>query len=255
MFDQGQSTASPQFGTAEFKSSPAGDVCRVCGQALPGIYYRANRAMVCAGCVERVRVSGPKDSHTAFVRGFTFGFGGFLIGLIAYSTITILLQGFTIGYFSFGVGFIVGKAMMMGSKGIGGRRYQIAAAILTYAAVSISAVPISIYLHIKERPPAQIQEQRAGDSNSAPSTLGSSDSQASDGAASRTKPKIGFAEAVGLLVLLGLASPFLGFANPLWGIINIIILLVGIQIAWRLTRGAPRILIDGPFDNSKSLAR
>lgn len=253
MSDQGSSPGSPQFGTAEYKSSPSGDICRVCGQALPGVYYRANRAMVCAGCMERVRVSVPKDSHAAFVRGLIFGFGGFLVGLVAYSSVTILLEGFTIGYFSFAVGFIVGKAMMMGSKGIGGRRYQIVAAILTYAAVSISAVPISIYWQAKHRPPVQVQKQSAGDSNSAQGQSGDSGSESGAGRSRAAQPKIGFAGAVGLLILLGLASPFLGFSNPVFGILNLIILLVGIQIAWRLTRGAPRIAIDGPFDNSKSL--
>ena len=253
MSDQGSSPGLPQFGTAEYKSSPSGDICRVCGQALPGIYYRANRAMVCTGCMERVRVSVPKDSHSAFVRGLIFGFGGFLIGLVAYSTVTILLEGFTIGYFSFAVGFIVGKAMMMGSKGIGGRRYQIVAAILTYAAVSISAVPISIYFQVKHRPPVQVQKQSAGDSNSAQPQSGDSGSESGAGQSRAAQPKIGFAGAVGLLLLLGLASPFLGFSNPVFGILNLIILLVGIQIAWRLTRGAPKIVIDGPFDNAKSL--
>jgi hypothetical protein len=248
MFDQGSSQGSPRFGTAEYKGAPAADVCKVCGQALPGVYYRANRAMVCAGCVERVRVSVPNDSHSAFVRGLLFGFGGFVIGLVAYSAITILLQGFTIGYFSFAVGLIVGKAMMMGSKGIGGRRYQIAAAILTYAAVSISAVPTWFYFEMKNKPPAQIQKQSEGENQSVQPESGSSGSQSSP-----ATTKIGFAGAVGVLILLGLASPFLGFSNPIWGILNLIILLVGIQIAWRLTRGAPRIMIDGPFDNSKSL--
>ena len=36
------------------------------------------------------------------------------------------------------------KAIMKGTNGIGGRRYQIAAVALTYAAVSLSAIPIGI---------------------------------------------------------------------------------------------------------------
>ena len=36
------------------------------------------------------------------------------------------------------------KAMMKGSGGIGGRRYQVAALLLTYGSVSMAAVPIAI---------------------------------------------------------------------------------------------------------------
>ena len=38
-----------------------------------------------------------------------------------------------------------GKAMHLGSRGVGGRRYQLVAVLLTYLAVSLSAVPIAIH--------------------------------------------------------------------------------------------------------------
>lgn len=82
----------------------------------------------------------PKDSHAGYVRGLLFGAGAAIAGMIFYAGFTIL-TGIYIGYVSLAVGWLVGKAIMLGSKGIGGRRYQIAAIILTYAAVSIAAVP------------------------------------------------------------------------------------------------------------------
>ncbi len=66
-----------------------------------------------------------------------------MVGLAFYAGFTIVTDIY-IGYVSLAVGWLVGKAIMLGSKGIGGRRYQIAAVILTYAAVSLAAIPIAM---------------------------------------------------------------------------------------------------------------
>ena len=60
--------------------------------------------------------------------------------------------------------------------------------------------------------------------------------------------------ALGMLALVGLASPFLELQDPLHGGIGLIILLVGIRIAWQLTAEKP-IDIVGPFNNSAPPAK
>jgi hypothetical protein len=257
MFDQGSSSGPPQFGTAEYKTAPAGDTCKVCGQALPGIYYRANRAMVCAVCAERVRASGPKDSHAAFVRGLIFGFGGFVAGLILYAGFTILTD-IQIGFMSLAVGWLVGKAMLLGSGGIGGRRYQIAAVLLTYAAVSIAFIPIAIH-YVSKQKPRQDQSQQQAQQQEAPKTQNDASGQqqapsAAPGPPLKTRPAPSLGSVIGRMVLFGLASPFLELQAGISGVIGLVILLVGMQFAWRITAGRPKILVDGPFDNSKSVA-
>ena len=132
---------APQFSIAEFGSTSSGDICKMCHKPITGTYYRANGAVVCDSCADRVRRSTPQDTHAAFVKAILFGLGGFLAGLIAYAGFTIM-TGIQIGYVSLAVGWIVGKAMMAGSGNIGGRRYQIAAVVLTYAAVSIAAIQL-----------------------------------------------------------------------------------------------------------------
>ena len=62
----------------------------------------------------------------------------------------------------------------------------------------------------------------------------------------RSPPKMGAAKAVGILALLGLASPFLDLADPMHGLIGLIILFVGLRIAWKLTAGKP-VEIIGPI--------
>jgi len=240
---------TPQFGTAEYAPKSGTDVCKSCHQTITGQYYRINGSVACLHCAEQLKNQIPKDHHRVFVRGLAFGFGGAILGLILYSTFSIV-TGLEIGYVSLAVGWIIAKAIMMGSKGTGGRRYQIAAALLTYGAVSMAALPIYFSQIHEEKPAKPPQTQMAPSGKPAPAPS-SPDSAASDaGAASQPsaahKPGMGFASAVGLLVLVGLASPFLELQSPLNGALGLLILFIGINIAWRLTAG-PKIDVLGPY--------
>jgi hypothetical protein len=233
----------PQFRTAEYAGGAGGDRCKACKQSITDNYYRVNGAMACPVCAERVKRSIPPDSQAAFTRGLLFGVGGAILGLILYAAFGII-TGWMIGYVSLAVGYIVGKAIKMGSGGIGGRRYQIAAVVLTYAAVSIAAVPIWIAsankMH-KSAPTEQAQTRQA------PADQGTADvATAPNQKPAAAKPRISPGAAVALLVLLGLASPLLALQSPLQGLIGLVILFVGIRIAWQIAAGA-RIQILGPF--------
>jgi hypothetical protein len=138
----------------------------------------------------------------------------------------------------------------MGSGGVGGRRYQVAAVLLTYAAVSMAAIPITISVIAKKAraeqsartlpPAAQNSQQSAAGQNAGDS-----------GGAKQNAPRHSVAGALGLLVLLGLASPFLGLTTGFSGVIGLVILFVGMQFAWRITAGS-RVVIDGPFQQSSA---
>jgi hypothetical protein len=240
------SSAPPQFATAEYAAPGGKEACQACKQTISGSYYRVNGALACQNCVSQLQAQMPQDSHSAFVRGITFGVGGAILGLILYSGFGIV-TGIEIGYLSLAVGFIVGKAIRMGSRGIGGRRYQIAAVILTYFAVSMSAVPIGISQAIK-------------DAKQRPHPLSSSSGSGSSGAANSSPEATAVAKdesngpsagkLIGTLLFFGIASPFLELENPVNGALGIIILLVGVRIAWKMT-AAPKIDILGPFQASQ----
>lgn len=233
----------PQFKTAEYKGQPGSEVCRFCRQPVVESYYRVNRSMACAACARQVADRIPQDNHAAFTRGLLFGIGGALVGLILYAAVGII-TGWMIGYVALAVGWIVGRTMMMGSGGIGGRHYQIAAVLLTYAAVSLAAIPIGIAQASKThrpRPAAQSQSLRVEGETTAPGS--GSESQPQPGTV-RRRPSLG--RAIPILVLLGLASPFLELQDPFHGLIGLVILFVGIQFAWKMTRGVS-IQIQGPF--------
>jgi hypothetical protein len=109
---------TPQFNTAQYIPKVAGDTCRACSLPVTGVYYVANGSTLCGSCGEKLRQQIPTDSHAAFVRGILFGLGGFVAGLVLYAGFTIL-TGIEIGFVSLAVGWLVGKAMMIGSKGVG----------------------------------------------------------------------------------------------------------------------------------------
>jgi hypothetical protein len=227
-------------------------MCASCvTKPITGMYYRANQALLCGSCADRVQRGTPQDSHSAFVRGILFGIGGFVLGLVLYAGFTIA-TGIEIGFVSLAVGWLVGKAMMMGSGGIGGRRYQIAAVVLTYAAVSIAFVPILIYYVNKEKPKQpQVQEQQpAVATPQTPQTTQPGQAADTQGSSQKTRPKPNWAAAVGQLALIGLASPFLQLKVGFSGVIGLVILFVGMQFAWKITRGHPKITIEGPFQHS-----
>jgi len=243
------STTPPQFGTAEYKSA-GGETCRACNQAMSGEYYRINGVQACTNCTDKLKAQVPKDSHAAFVRGILFGAGGAIVGLIVYSAFGII-TGLMIGYVSLAVGWLVGKAIKMGSKGVGGRRYQIVALVFTYAAVSLSAIPIGIAQFVKsEKNKVVTSKQPAPDASSRSGTDGSQP-DAGTGANSAAKTpepnkKVSVGAAIGALLFAGLASPFLELADEPGGIIGLVILVVGLNIAWKLT-AAPKLEILGPF--------
>jgi hypothetical protein len=238
---------TPQFGTAEYQPSAGSDTCKSCNQSLGGRYYRINGSLACERCTEQLKAQLPKDSHSAYVRGLIFGIGGALLGLVLYSAFGII-TGIVIGYISLAVGFIVGKAIKLGSGGIGGRRYQIAAVLLTYAAVSVSAIPIGISMAIKEKkiqPPARVEQSPSVPAQSSENS-DRNGTPASQPPQTAPKAPMHLGAALAGLALLGLASPFLELQDPIHGVIGLVILFVGIRIAWQLTAGV-KVDIIGPF--------
>jgi NADH:ubiquinone oxidoreductase subunit 6 (subunit J) len=241
MPDPNQPKSTPQFTTAEYSGTSQGDRCVSCNHPITARYYRVNTRMACEACVQELERQQPKDSHAGYVRGLLFGFGAAIAGMIFYAGFTIL-TGIYIGYVSLAVGWLVGKAIMLGSKGIGGRRYQIAAVLLTYAAVSLAAIPIAISYYVKTKPDSQSIQLK----QQTPST------NPADDRPEEAQPKPEHSKGailLGLLVL-GLASPFLALQDPFHGIIGLVILMVGIRIAWQITVGSRRADIQGPYENS-----
>jgi hypothetical protein len=181
--------------------------CAVCGGLVSGQKYLLNAQPACQRCA--VAAGAPVDSSAAFTTAVVYGIGAAFAGLAFYAGFTIAFH-FYIGYVALGVGWMIAKAMMAGSKGIGGRKYQIVAVILTYFAISLASVPILV---------AEAYEK----------------GQAID-----------WAQFAGVLVVYGIASPILDIAGGMaFGLIGLLILFVGCRIAWRLT-AAKKVIVAKP---------
>jgi hypothetical protein len=256
------SNPSPQFGTAEYLGKQGSDHCQFCHQPIAGNYYRINDAMACGGCAEKMRGALATDTHAAYVRALVFGVVAAIAGMILYAVFEIA-TGLIIGYVSLAVGWMVGTAMMKGSKGVGGRRYQITAVVLTYAAVSMAAVPVWIHYGNKERQEQQQRQRNQGQPTQQQlrdeqrQLESESGQQPSLAAAKPVQPRMTFGGWLGRVVLIGLASPFL----EVWGggvtfgwLIGLVILFVGMKIAAKLTGGRP-LEIYGPFNDSPQPSR
>ena len=191
-----------------------------------------------------------RDKHAAYVRALTYGIGAAVVGLIGYALIAILLQGWVISYMSIGVGWIVGTAMMKGSNGVGGRRYQIAAALLTYAAVSMAAVPIWIHFAGERKQQRQTQQQKLADEQRQLEQESGRQPSEPQPAPRAERPPVSLGTWLGRVALIGLASPFIQLSgNPFWGLMGLLILFFGMRIAWRIAAGRP-FGVYGPFANA-----
>lgn len=149
-----------------------------------------------------------------FLRAILFGCGAAILGSLLYAAFTIATH-IEIGYVALGVGYLIGKAMMAGSGQRGGRNYQIAATVLTYLAVSMTAVTKILWgahqdgIKLDHLPPSLVL----------------------------------------VLAKYGVASPFLRLGDGLGGIISLFILFIALRAAWRLTSARASIAAN-PFTAS-----
>lgn len=236
------STTPPplSFDRAHYEGDPAPpDACAFCHRTLTGDYFRVANHLACSPCASNAASLVPPDSHKAYTKALLFGAIAALLGCAIYALLQATLP-FTIGYFAIGVGWVIGRAMKQGSGGLGGRRYQITAALLTYAAISVSFIPVYIYEHRNDAP-NHAQHASAADP----------DTQSEAAAAPTPEPThkgIGTAIlAIFLLIGVGLISPFLLLtASVVHGLFNLFFLYLGIRFAWQFTAN-PRPDVQGPF--------
>lgn len=136
----------------------------------------------------------------AFPKALLFGIVGAIVGGAGYGLVG--LSGWMVSIVAIGVGWLVGRAMMTGSNGTGGRTYQVAAALLTYLACS--GGDLIDLLHRSGIPLAETFKVPAGQ-----------------------------------LLRYLLLGPFLDLRNAFNGIIGLFILFIGMRAAWKIAAGTP----------------
>lgn len=231
MSEQSASSLIPGLTNPALQRQPSSDAlfdgvqnCALCGRVIDGRYAMVNAKIACVTCAARERDSARRlsapvpdaarpssapvadavsgEESGSFAQSLLFGVVAAVVGLALYASFTIITHMY-LGYVALAVGFMVGKAMMKGSGGVGGPHYQITAVLLTYAAISLASIPI------------QISE------------------------ALNQGYAVDWGTMAGPLLVGGIISPFLKLSQGAYGIIGLVILFVGLRVAFRLTREKP----------------
>ncbi len=230
-----------QFATAKPAPIPCVERCRICSRFIFEDYYFVNNQVACAKCAGEAREGQPSDSHAAYARGLVLGLVAAMLGLALYAAFTIVTN-VHIGYMALAIALIVPNAILKGSNGIGGLRYQIAAVLLTYFAISVSAVPIKV---------ADVLQHRMQTVAKQKFVAGAGDQGVTANLRSLPNAQTDLQRVVVKLAVLGLASPFLEIHDPLHGLLGLLILIAGLRIAYRLAAARP-LEVDGPYHVSSA---
>jgi hypothetical protein len=226
--------------------TPANDQCAYCGRGITKEYFRVGGHIACQVCAQQAQSLVPPDSHKVFLHALSYGAAAAVLGCAGYALISIM-SGWTIGYAAIGVGYIIGWAMRRAAKGHGGRRYQIAAALLTYAAVAVAFVPMAIHSNIKGKA-AERDAQKSSISSSATPVTPADDSH-STSASDHLTGAGGFALTVLELLGIGLISPFLEMSSSFGGgLLNLFIIFIGVRFAWQMM-AVRSVSVEGPFES------
>lgn len=222
--------------SAEGAASAASVIrCVACQRIISDKYFHAKGQVVCPECVTRIEAGQQKPPTRSLARAALYGAGAAIAGCAIYAIVAIV-TGWELALIAILVGVMVGKAVCYGSKG-GGRPQQILAVCLTYFAITTSYIPVAIHAYMTG-PHATAQSD-------ATVTVNGDNDEAKPSQASS------LGGAMGSLLLLALAAPFLELSTDFRGIITLVIIFVGLRTAWKLT-ARPDIAIMGPYQVSQS---
>ena len=236
------STPPLNFQRAVFAGEPTADQCAYCGRGIPGEYFRVGGHLACPVCAQQAQSLVPPNEHKVYLHALSYGVAAAVLGCIGYALLSIT-TGWTIGYAAIGVGYMVGWAMRRAAKQHGGRRYQWAAALLTYAAVAVAFVPVALHA-MSAHPAPQVQQQAssppAGTADAAPTTP----------PAPRPVSVGKFLGSLVLLLGIGLISPFLELsASIAGGLLNLFIIFIGVRFAWQMM-AVKTVSVEGPYEST-----
>ena len=227
-----------QFDRAVFDSaSSAATPCASCRQPIVQSYYDINGRIICSRCREALTEGSDGSRMARAGKALAAGLGAAILGAVLWWGVR-KLTGYEVGIISIGIGIAVGKAVRWGSQNRGGWAYQLAAILLTYAAVAGNYVPDVVQAFRQE---AQKQEAPAA----APATVAKASVAPAKPAPAREQKLSAGEVLLGLLSVFFVAAalPFLQGAN---NIIGILIIGFGLFEAWKINKRVP-LTITGPF--------
>jgi hypothetical protein len=278
-----------QFDKAVTKDGAAttGVVCSMCNHKIVDRYWTLGDQPTCVSCKATVqREMASAKGASAFMRSSLFGFGASLAGAVLYYAV-VKLTGYQLALAAIAIGYMVGRAMRTGARGWGGRRFQIAAAGLTYLSVGLAYMPLA-FENAKDAKKAILaaadstavtQQGAVADDSAAAVTQDSTaaadpaaadstavvaedNSAAVDSAATPVTSKASVAgtpsPGIGTFLLGVVAAFAFSLVLPIiiilgsgpGGLISVLIIGFGMRQAWRMTAGTD-VTFQGPLTVAK----
>ena len=232
-FDVAEDVAQSAASTGEVR-------CLSCSSPLTS-YFDINGKPACARCKDALLAHEARPHLASFTKASLLGLCGAAVGAGLFYAI-VALTGYQLGLVSIVVGLLVGFAVRRGSGGRGGRRYQVLAVGLTYAAICSTYLPF-VFKEIGSREAsAQTTAQATGGQGVSGTEAGTAESAATAPPAER----VTFGQFLRALVVfagLTLALPFLGGVDNIMGLI---IIAIALWEAWKVNRKVP-LVISGPL--------
>jgi hypothetical protein len=219
------------FGEAAAAEAGGPMLCAVCQIPISDQYFTVSSALVCNRCEALHRHAGPPGSPLLrFAGAAALGSLAAVVGCVLWMAVIELWE-IELGLIAIAVGWLVGTAIVRGSRGVGGVAYQLLAVFLTYTAIVMTYVPMlmaEIDPQFRDGGDVQLEEQAGED--------------AFAGDAAVVSP--GETLIVMMIAIpIAYALPFLtGFEN----LIGLLIIGFALYQAWKMT--AKRELVwGGPF--------
>jgi hypothetical protein len=247
--DHSQASDEPEAAAGELARR-----CTLCRTTIAGDFYLLRGLVVCHECAHKIEQTqvGPKRLRGALLFGAAAAVVAAVLWFLATAATGRPLSGIAIL-----AGIVIGLAVHQGSRGRGGLRYQLAAALLVYAAFVVRYVP-PVFGGIagaikRDHAAAQLAEGKAKPGT--PRAAAAPSASTAPGAAAAAVPAPG-TQTSALATLkayfvftaiawgLVLASPFMPSTS---GVLPVLWLAVGMALAFRLNR-RPRL--RGPFSES-----
>jgi hypothetical protein len=238
---------SIQFQKTEYAGQ--GRKCAICTSAIESSYFQLSGQTICPVCAEKAGPRLTRPSNSTVLRGLLYGAGAAVACSICYAIIT-MATGMELAIAAIAVGFLIGRAVRIGTNGLGGRRCQIIAVVLTYLSITTSYLPLLVK-GMREHVEAKAKAgATAGASKSQQQQPNEPEVQAPEvqtkEAVSKVPSAAGLVLGLGLLLGIALISPFLGLMEGVGGLIGLAIVAFGLMQAWKQTGRPPQVLA-GPY--------
>ena len=215
--------------------------CAECRGAIVDTYFEADQTVICAGCHARLTAPRPTEATDGrFARGLAFGLLAALATAAAYVAL-LATTGRELTLAVFLVGLVVGKAVRIGARGRGGRRFQWLAAALTYLAIATTYVPFVVkgYSPTSSRSSAEVTDLAFAGTTASFLMVTTPPPELPAGRSSLGGTAVG----LGGLLLLAVAAPVLESAN---NILATLVMFAALLQAWRMNRRV-ELRITGPY--------